>query len=296
MLLKPLFAVYPDTSLELLCIHTLPFVVCYASGVIVMDEFRSAAVAAGFSALMADAQALERFLDAFPYPVQIFLPDGTLAKVNPAFLREFQVNDATSIVGLYNVRSDPTVEAHGVLENVRRMFAGETLFIQDVHIPMRALKEGLGLPVASHELVFEDVTSFCVGDAQGKPLYFVNVYLARRKYHERAEISRAVSYIEQNWREPFSIERIASAVNLSPSYYRKLFHEHTGVTPHEYYANFKIEKIKEALLNADFTVEQAFEACGIVYHGYYARLFQERTGYSPSAYRKLAKNKAVARV
>lgn len=261
-----------------------------------MKALNSTAMAAAFSALAEDAQALVQFLDAFPYPVQIFLPDGTLAKVNPAFLREFQVNDATSIVGLYNVRTDPTVDKHGVSENVRRMFAGETLFAQDVHIPMRALKERLGLSVPLQELVFEDVSSFCVRDTQGQPLYFVNVYLARRRYYERAEISRAVTYIEQNWRDTFSIERIANAVNLSPSYCRRLFHTHTGVTPHEYYINYKIERIKETLLNDDFTVEQAFEACGIAYHSYYARLFHERTGYSPSAYRKLAKNKAVERI
>ena len=258
-----------------------------------MKELDSTAMAAAFSALAADTRALVQFLDAFPYPVQIFLPDGTLAKVNPAFLREFQVNDARSIVERYNVRADPTVDVHGVSENVRRMFAGETLFAQDVHIPMRALKERLGLPITSQELVFEDVSSFCVRIAQGQPLYFVNVYLARRRYFERAEVSRAVAYIEQNWRDMFSIEHIANAVNLSPSYCRRLFHTHTGVTPHEYYINYKIEKLKEILLKDDFTVEQAFAACGIAYHSYYARLFHERTGYSPSAYRKLAKNKAV---
>lgn len=258
-----------------------------------MNGVNSTAIAAGFSAVAADVNAFERFLDAFPYPVQLFLPDGTLAKVNPAFLHEFQVEDAGSIVALYNVRADPTAETYGVLENVQRMFAGETLFAQDVHIPLRALKERLGLPVTSHELVFEDVSSFCVRDTQGQPQYFVNVYLFRRKYHERAEILRAVSYIERNWREPFCIDRIASSVNLSPSYCRRLFQEHTGFTPHEYYMNYKMERLKEALLNADFTVEQAFEACGIAYHSYYARLFHERTGFSPSAYRKLAKNKAA---
>ena len=240
-----------------------------------------------------EMDALASFVDALPYPVQLFRPDGLLVKVNPAFLREFQVADAADVEGRYNLLSDPTVAEHGMDEMVRRMFEGQTLFPRDIYIPLRELKERLNLPVVSQELTFADVTSFCVKDRAGRPQYFVNLYMPRRKYYERSEIVRAVSYIEQNWLEDFSIENMARAVNLSPSYCRKLFTEHTGFTPHEYYTNLKIDKLKEALMEADLTVEQAFLKCGISYHGYYARLFHEKTGYTPTQYRRLAKNKAI---
>jgi AraC-like DNA-binding protein len=62
---------------------------------------------------------------------------------------------------------------------------------------------------------------------------------------------------------------------------------HTGITPYEYYINYKINKLKEILLDTNLSVSQAFEACNMSYNGHSARLFKERVGVTPSEYRKL---------
>ena len=235
-----------------------------------------------------DETSLARFVACFPYPMQVFIPDGTLVMVNDAFLREFRLPGAEHVVGRYNILQDPTIKEYGVDGYIRRAFAGEIVFARDVRVPVRVLKDNLDIPVVSREMQYEDISSFPITDTDGLLLYVVNILLAKRRYYERGEIMEAISHIETNWKDAFCVEDLARCVNLSASYFCRLFKTHTGTTPHEYYIRYKIEKLKETLFDANLTVEQAFTACGVTYHGYYARLFRERTGYSPSEYRRLA--------
>lgn len=237
-----------------------------------------------------DFDVMQRFIACFPYPVQVFQPDGTLAMVNQAFLDRFGISDPSDLIGRYNVLADPTTTQYGVADKIRRLFRGETLFEQDIRVPLHLLKRNLKLSADKKDMRFEDITSFPVTDEDGGILFVVNIYISQHKYHEREEIAEAIKQIETNWKDGFSIDTLAQSVNLSPSYFCRLFKAHTGVTPHEYYTKCKIDRLKEALLDANLSVEQAFATCGVPYHGYYARLFRQKTGYSPSQYRKLARS------
>jgi transcriptional regulator GlxA family with amidase domain len=86
-----------------------------------------------------------------------------------------------------------------------------------------------------------------------------------------------------------SIE-VAKAACLSREHFVKLFKKHTGVTPHKYYVNYKVNKLKEMLEDSSLSVTQAFAACGMDYNGNSARVFKDITGVSPSEYRKRQAN------
>ena len=86
--------------------------------------------------------------------------------------------------------------------------------------------------------------------------------------------------------EPFDLAATAKAACLSKAQFIKLFKKHTGVTPHEYYINYKISKLKEILLDTNLSIAQAFAACNIDYNGYSAKLFKKKVGVTPSEYRK----------
>jgi transcriptional regulator GlxA family with amidase domain len=58
------------------------------------------------------------------------------------------------------------------------------------------------------------------------------------------------------------------------------------MTPHDYYINVKISKVKDKLQDLSLSIEEAFAQCGIHYHGHYAELFKKKTGLTPSDYRK----------
>jgi transcriptional regulator GlxA family with amidase domain len=87
--------------------------------------------------------------------------------------------------------------------------------------------------------------------------------------------------------DKYNAEKTAKAACLSKAHFSKLFKKHTGVTPCEYYLNYKIGKLKEMLRDTNLSIAQAFNACNMDYNGHSARVFKEKTGISPSAYRKM---------
>ncbi len=84
------------------------------------------------------------------------------------------------------------------------------------------------------------------------------------------------------------MEEVAKAALMSVAHFERTFKACTGMTPHDYYIKTKVNRLKEALLNQNKGVEQAFSECGLPYHGYYAQLFKRETGLTPSEYRKIA--------
>lgn len=118
-------------------------------------------------------------------------------------------------------------------------------------------------------------------------IYVVALLINRRVYRGKNEIERAREYIETNWFNKFDLNEAAKTACLSKAHFSKLFKKHTGVTPLEYYTNYKISKLKEKLRDPNLSITQAFAACNMDYNGYAARLFREKTGLTPSEYRKV---------
>ena len=75
---------------------------------------------------------------------------------------------------------------------------------------------------------------------------------------------------------------MVKAACLSKAQFIKLFKKHTGVTPYEYYIDYKISKLKETLLDTNLSITQAFAACNMDYNGHSVKLFKERVGVTPS--------------
>ena len=48
-----------------------------------------------------------QMLEKFPFPIEVFSPDGTLIFVNPIFLKLYNIQDSAQIVGKYNLLCDP---------------------------------------------------------------------------------------------------------------------------------------------------------------------------------------------
>ncbi|NLY49203.1 MAG: helix-turn-helix transcriptional regulator [Clostridiales bacterium] len=66
-----------------------------------------------------------------------------------------------------------------------------------------------------------------------------------------------------------------------------MFKKHIGITPYEYYINYKIRKLREKLLDTNLTIAQAFAECSISYNGHFIKVFKKKVGVTPSAYRKI---------
>lgn len=101
----------------------------------------------------------------------------------------------------------------------------------------------------------------------------------------RDEIIWAREYLENHWEQPYDAKLVAQAAKLSVSRLQRLFKEHTGFSPHDYYTDIKMKHLKEALLNFSISVSQAFYQCGMDYNSYYATLFKKHAGLTPTEFR-----------
>lgn len=232
-------------------------------------------------------------LDSFPYPIQIYRPDGLLIAVNPAFLKEFRIPQANMIVEKYNILKDPTLAQFGVLGKIYTAFEGKPESVVGIPAPVHKLKKWFHIPVEASELFYLDISSFPLKNDAGDMIGVIFVYVTRKKLADRDEIVRAKEYIESHWLEKFNVEDVARTALMSVAHFERTFKACTGMTPHTYYIKTKVNRLRDALLDRNLSIEQAFSACGLPYHGHYAKLFKRETGLTPSEYRKLAQLNAL---
>lgn len=90
----------------------------------------------------------------------------------------------------------------------------------------------------------------------------------------------------------YSAETALRKIPLNYDYVRKLFKKETGVTPHEYLNDARMNRARLYIENgvansySNFTVSQIAEACGFNEPLYFSRVFKKRFGVSPMQYAK----------
>ena len=230
---------------------------------------------------------LKQFVDKFPYPVELYTPEGILMLSNKAFLKEFNIPFSAFTVGRIDIFDMPLLDRFKGRDLVKALFDGtaESNSMCDIPVPTHFIKRHNGIFVDRKETCFMDISGFSIKDETGKIMCVAFVIMPKNRTTERSEITAAKKYIEEHWLDEFNADATANAVSLSKSHFTRLFKGYTGLTPHEYYIKIKTERLKEALLDGNLLIEEAFARCGIAYHGYYAKLFKKETGLTPSQYR-----------
>ena len=251
-------------------------------------EDRQNNIVGSFQSLFGKEELLAKVIECFPYPIQIFSLDGTVRMINKAILDIIGIKSIESHVNKYNVFEDPIVRELGFMEQVKEVLTGKTVHLVDFNAPYKGLIRYFDVKDRDIQTINSDITCFPLGNADDDVEYFAAVFIIKKIYLGKEEIGWGKQYIETHWQEPFNAGETARAACLSKAHFTKLFKKHTGITPYEYYIDYKIGKLKEKLLDTNLSIAQAFAACNMDYNGHSARVFKNKTGVSPSAYRKIS--------
>lgn len=108
----------------------------------------------------------------------------------------------------------------------------------------------------------------------------------------RPEIAKAKQYIERHITKRLTLQEVADAVNLTPTYFSSLFKKEMSEGLIEYVNRLKINRSLELLQHRDYTNQELCDEVGIVNEGYFCKLFKQVTGESPKQYRKQAIQRA----
>lgn len=101
-----------------------------------------------------------------------------------------------------------------------------------------------------------------------------------------ASIYKVKEQIAKKYSEQLSVECLADAVNLSPTYLCSLFKEETGMTVNDYITQTRMEAAMHMLSD---TQKHTYEICydvGYLSPAYFCRLFKNYTGKTPKDWRR----------
>lgn len=98
-------------------------------------------------------------------------------------------------------------------------------------------------------------------------------------------VERSLKYIHTNIKQNFSVKELAEMEFLSPSRYREVFRETTGLSPLEYILRQRIHHACELIEQGDLSLSQVAELCGFTDRLYFQRVFKKRMSVTPGEYR-----------
>jgi len=103
----------------------------------------------------------------------------------------------------------------------------------------------------------------------------------------RAQLARVKDFIEANLGSSLSLQDLAKACDLSPSYFARRFKTSTGMPPHQYLIQMRVERAKRLLRGSLPIVEVALD-CGFSHQEHLTNVFRRLTGMTPAAFRRSA--------
>ena len=85
-------------------------------------------------------------------------------------------------------------------------------------------------------------------------------------------------------------EEIAADLNMSYSWFRKMFKKYTGLSPTQYQLQIKVQKAKEFLTGSSMAVKEISEQLQFESINYFISFFKEKTSESPAEFRNRIHN------
>ena len=104
---------------------------------------------------------------------------------------------------------------------------------------------------------------------------------ARNKSHVDL-INRARLRIREELESPLTIQQVATDLGMSYSNFRKLFKEHTGLSPATYQQDLRLHRAKELLSSTKLSIKEIAYRLNFESPDYFSSKFKIKTGRKPS--------------
>jgi two-component system response regulator YesN len=181
--------------------------------------------------------------------------------------------------------------AGGNLDTIRVKLFELTAFLSRAAFNAGApLAELNAITKASFEIC-EDHTGFerlCSLTTQTMEAFIDTVYRNRERKPASLQLTRAIDYIRDHYREELSLGTVAQAVYVSEYYLSHLFRKEMDQTFSDYVTKVRLEKAREFLRdNPAAQIQEAADMAGFADPNYFAKTFKKLAGISPREYQAL---------
>ena len=126
--------------------------------------------------------------------------------------------------------------------------------------------------------------------AFSKLLQAQSIVLPENSLNAPRSIMRAKEYLEDEYSRSIQLSELANVSGLSPFYFLRAFTKATGLTPHEYLCNLRVEKARK-LLSGGISIAETAAETGFFDQSHLHRHFRRILGITPGKYRAILSNK-----
>lgn len=100
---------------------------------------------------------------------------------------------------------------------------------------------------------------------------------------DKGRIDLARQYLEAHYKEKIGVNELAEISSLSPSHFLRMFRDTTGLTPHAYLVQFRIE-VATALLSGAASFADIANATGFTDQSHFTKQLKRILGVTPGQY------------
>ena len=98
-------------------------------------------------------------------------------------------------------------------------------------------------------------------------------------------LRNVLAFIEENLGQPLTLAELAAQATLSEYHFARMFRQSTGLAPHQYVMQRRMEKAKALVQNTATTLTDIALACGFNSASHFSNRFRSATGMTPSQLR-----------
>lgn len=113
--------------------------------------------------------------------------------------------------------------------------------------------------------------------------------ISKNKIYEAGNVAQKIEQakiiMNENIYKNIDTEELAAKLNISYSWFRKVFREYTGYAPAKYFQALKLRKAKHLLVSTSQSVKEISYLLGYSSTEHFFGQFKKNTGYTPIEYR-----------
>ncbi|MFK0161597.1 helix-turn-helix domain-containing protein [Rhizobium sp. NPDC090279] len=100
------------------------------------------------------------------------------------------------------------------------------------------------------------------------------------------QLRRAVDYIEEHCTRAIRLEELATLTGLSQSHFSHAFKASTGLPPHQWQTQARLERAKQLLLNSEMPLTTVAVETGFADQAHFTRVFRKSVGAAPASWKR----------
>lgn len=99
-------------------------------------------------------------------------------------------------------------------------------------------------------------------------------------------LQRAIALLQARHDQPLRLAELAQAAGLSPNQLTRVFRAHTGLTPHAYLTDLRLQRSRALLRQSRLPLAEVALASGFADQAHWQRLWRRQHASTPGAYRR----------